>query len=233
MPPLEYCDRMEQEFRTTWQALNLSFDDFIRTTEPRHQAGVTYLAQRIYDAGDIYEGVYEGWYCVGCEAFKQEKDLVDGKCPLHLTVPAVDQGEELLLPALQVPGGASGAFRRAPRVPAARHAAQRNPAGCSTAASKTSRSAAPASRGAFRCRSIPSSVVYVWFDALDQLRVGGRPGHRSGEARTVVARRSARHRQGHHAVPHGHLAGDADERRPRRPAAGVRPRLPDRSTASG
>src|ERR1700730_4366022 len=45
VPPLEYCDRMEQEFRTTWQALNLSFDDFIRTTEPRHKAGVTYLAQ--------------------------------------------------------------------------------------------------------------------------------------------------------------------------------------------
>jgi methionyl-tRNA synthetase len=87
VPPLEFCDRMEHEFRTTWQALNLSFDDFIRTTEPRHRAGVTALAQTIYDAGDIYEGVYEGWYCVGCEAFKQEKDLVDGRCPLHLTVP--------------------------------------------------------------------------------------------------------------------------------------------------
>ena len=46
----------------------------------------TELAQRIYDAGDIYEGVYEGWYCVGCEAFKQEKDLVDGNCPLHPTL---------------------------------------------------------------------------------------------------------------------------------------------------
>src|SRR6202030_1473430 len=68
-------------------ALNLSFDDFIRTTEPRHKEGVTYLAQKIHDAGDIYEGVYEGWYCVGCEAFKQEKDLVDGRCTLHLTVP--------------------------------------------------------------------------------------------------------------------------------------------------
>jgi methionyl-tRNA synthetase len=87
VPPLEYCDRMEQEFRATWRALDLSFDDFIRTTQPRHAAGVTYLAQKIYDRGDIYEGVYEGWYCVGCEAFKQEKDLVDGKCPLHLTVP--------------------------------------------------------------------------------------------------------------------------------------------------
>ena len=64
----------------------MSFDDFIRTTEPRHRAGVTALAQRVYDAGDIYEGVYEGWYCVSCEEFKQEKDLVNGNCPLHPTV---------------------------------------------------------------------------------------------------------------------------------------------------
>jgi methionyl-tRNA synthetase len=85
--PLAYCDRMEREFRDTWRHLNISFNDFIRTTEPRHKAGVTELAKRIYDAGDIYEGVYEGWYCVGCEAFKQEKDLIDGDCPLHLTTP--------------------------------------------------------------------------------------------------------------------------------------------------
>jgi len=83
LDPLAYCDRMEQEFRNTWRALDLSFDDFVRTTQPRHAAGVKELAQRIYAAGDIYEGVYEGWYCVGCEAFKQEKDLVDGRCPLH------------------------------------------------------------------------------------------------------------------------------------------------------
>jgi methionyl-tRNA synthetase len=87
LEPLAYCDRMEEEFRRTWKRLDLSFDDFIRTTEPRHEAGVTALTQRIFDEGDIYEGLYEGWYCVGCEQFKQEKDLVDGKCPLHLTKP--------------------------------------------------------------------------------------------------------------------------------------------------
>ena len=86
LDPLAYCDRMEQEFRRTWQRLDLSFDDFIRTTQPRHAAGVTNLIQRIYDAGDIYEGVYEGWYCVSCEEFKQEKDLVNGNCPLHPTL---------------------------------------------------------------------------------------------------------------------------------------------------
>jgi methionyl-tRNA synthetase len=84
--PLAYCDQMEREFRDTWRSLDISFDDFIRTTEPRHKAGVVEIATRIFDAGDIYEGVYEGWYCLGCEAFKQEKDLVDGRCPLHPTV---------------------------------------------------------------------------------------------------------------------------------------------------
>jgi methionyl-tRNA synthetase len=87
LDPLEYCDRMEQEFLATWQRLDVSFDDFIRTTEPRHRAGVTEMARRTYEAGDIYEGTYDGWYCVGCEAFKQEKDLVDGNCPIHLTRP--------------------------------------------------------------------------------------------------------------------------------------------------
>jgi len=85
--PLEYCDRMEREFREVWGKLAISFDDFIRTTEPRHRAGVTEVFRRIADAGDLYEGYYEGWYCVSCEAFKQEKDLVDGNCPVHLKPP--------------------------------------------------------------------------------------------------------------------------------------------------
>ena len=86
LDPLAYCDEMETVFRRTWAKLDLSFDDFIRTTEPRHRAGVTEIANRIYKAGDIYEGVYEGWYCVSCEEFKQEKDLVNGCCPLHATL---------------------------------------------------------------------------------------------------------------------------------------------------
>ena len=86
LDPLTYCDRMEEVFRAAWRALDISFDDFIRTTEPRHRDGVQEIARRIFDAGDIYEGVYEGWYCVGCEGFKQDKDLVNGRCPLHPTV---------------------------------------------------------------------------------------------------------------------------------------------------
>ncbi|MDE3155208.1 MAG: methionine--tRNA ligase [Acidobacteriota bacterium] len=85
--PLAYCDRMAQEFREVWARLEISFDDFIRTTEPRHRAGVTRMIERMEAAGDLYEGFYEGPYCVSCEAFKQEKDLVDGLCPIHMTKP--------------------------------------------------------------------------------------------------------------------------------------------------
>jgi methionyl-tRNA synthetase len=83
MDPRAYCDLMEQEFRSVWAQLDISFDDFIRTTEPRHRAAVQKMVQANHDAGDIYEGFYEGWYCVSCEAFKQEKDLVNGMCPIH------------------------------------------------------------------------------------------------------------------------------------------------------
>jgi methionyl-tRNA synthetase len=87
MDPLAYCDRMEGEFREVWGRLHVSFDDFIRTTEPRHKVAVQAMVQRSLDAGDIYEGVYEGWYCVSCEEFKPEKGLIDGQCPVHRTTP--------------------------------------------------------------------------------------------------------------------------------------------------
>ncbi|MCA9319230.1 MAG: methionine--tRNA ligase, partial [Planctomycetes bacterium] len=59
------------------------FDDFIRTTQPRHTRAVKAMLERIYAAGDVFQGQYEGWYCNGCEAFKNAGDLVDGRCPDH------------------------------------------------------------------------------------------------------------------------------------------------------
>jgi methionyl-tRNA synthetase len=86
--PLAYCDEMEQVFRDVWRRLDLSFDDFIRTTDRRrHFPAVQKMAQACLDNGDIYEGAYEGWYCDSCESFKPEKDLVDGSCPIHKTTP--------------------------------------------------------------------------------------------------------------------------------------------------
>ena len=85
--PQAYCDTMEAEFKDVWAKLDISFDDFIRTTEPRHETSVQALIQRIYDAGDVFESSYDGWYCNSCEGFKLGKDLVDGNCPLHHTKP--------------------------------------------------------------------------------------------------------------------------------------------------
>ena len=86
LDPMEYCDRMDVVFRGVWKRLDISYDDFIRTTEPRHIRGVQALFEKIAAAGDIYKGKYEGYYCVGCERFYPEKDLVEGKCPIHQTV---------------------------------------------------------------------------------------------------------------------------------------------------
>ena len=82
--PRDWVDRMEPKWREVWERLDISFDDYIRTTEPRHEKVVQEFLQAIYDKGDdIYLGTYEGLYCVSCEEFKVEGELVDGRCRLH------------------------------------------------------------------------------------------------------------------------------------------------------
>ncbi|MCR4256571.1 MAG: methionine--tRNA ligase, partial [Candidatus Uhrbacteria bacterium] len=78
-----YLDRMATTWHDTWRELDISFDDFIRTTEPRHLAGVERFWNAVKESGDIYEGTYEGLYCTGCEAFKTETELIGDTCPLH------------------------------------------------------------------------------------------------------------------------------------------------------
>jgi len=87
LDPQAYTDRMEQAFRRAWERLDISFDDFIRTSEPRHHAAVQEIVRRVQARGFIRKDRYTGWYCDGCEAFYTEKDLVDGKCPNHATEP--------------------------------------------------------------------------------------------------------------------------------------------------
>ncbi len=81
--PQEYTDRISSIFKKTWKEIEISNDDFIRTTEERHKKVVSMILQKVYDRGDIYFGNYGGFYCVGCERFFTEKEMVDGKCPDH------------------------------------------------------------------------------------------------------------------------------------------------------
>jgi len=85
--PRQLADRVSGAFRAMWPRFDIAPDDFIRTTEERHKRVVQEILQKVYDAGDIYFGEYGGLYCVGCERFYTEKELVDGRCPQHGTVP--------------------------------------------------------------------------------------------------------------------------------------------------
>jgi methionyl-tRNA synthetase len=83
--PQEWVDDMEPLWREVWARLDIAHDDYIRTTEPRHTAAVVKLLNAVHDNGrdDIYLGTYEGLYCVSCEAYYTEDELIDGLCPIH------------------------------------------------------------------------------------------------------------------------------------------------------
>ncbi|MBU3965671.1 methionine--tRNA ligase [Patescibacteria group bacterium] len=85
--PQGFVNEISQEFKRLWDKLNIKYDGFIRTTAPEHKKAVQKALQRLYDRRSIYKGMYEGLYCVGCEQFKTESDLVDGKCPDHNAAP--------------------------------------------------------------------------------------------------------------------------------------------------
>ena len=79
--PIQYVDAIVANFKKLWKMLNISNNDFIRTSEERHHKVVQAVLQKIYDQGDIYKKNYEGLYCVPCESYWLERQLVDGKCP--------------------------------------------------------------------------------------------------------------------------------------------------------
>lgn len=91
--PQEFCDEIVKHFKSAWSALDVEPDDFIRTTEERHLQGVKKVLERLKSAKTpdgqevIYRSTYEGLYCIGCEKYLTERDLVDGLCPYHKTAP--------------------------------------------------------------------------------------------------------------------------------------------------
>lgn len=95
--PQVFVDEISSAFKGLWEKLDIEYTRFIRTTEPAHITAVQKVLQTLYDNGAIYKGFYEGLYCVGCEQFKTEDDLVDGKCPDHNTVPEMMKEESYLM----------------------------------------------------------------------------------------------------------------------------------------
>ncbi|NPV89104.1 methionine--tRNA ligase [Coprothermobacteraceae bacterium] len=85
LSPQDFVDQVAEKFKAVWSFMHISNDDFIRTTEERHEKVVQRAIEKMYQNGDVYLGTYEGWYCPRCETFYNESELVEGNCPIHKT----------------------------------------------------------------------------------------------------------------------------------------------------
>ncbi|KXH86839.1 methionine--tRNA ligase [Sporosarcina sp. HYO08] len=81
LPPQKYVDDIAETSKKVWELMDISYDDFIRTTEERHKVLVDKIFQKFLDNGDIYKGEYEGWYCIPCETYYTDAQLEEGNCP--------------------------------------------------------------------------------------------------------------------------------------------------------
>ncbi|MFH1681844.1 MAG: methionine--tRNA ligase [Candidatus Eisenbacteria bacterium] len=165
LDPVDYCDRMAREFESIWRLLDLSYDRFVRTTEPAHEKAVREVFRRIEEKGDIHKGLYRGLYCVSCENFLQEKDLVDGKCPVHLREPDRIEEENFFFRLTRYRDALLDHIARNPSfiLPEIRRNEIVNVLESGLVDVSVSRS----SQGwGIPLPADPSHVVYVWFDAL-------------------------------------------------------------------
>ena len=87
--PKEFADKISEEFKQMWPKLDIEYSQFIRTTDDSHKKIVQSILQKVYDNGEIYFAEYEGLYCVGCERFMDERELVNGNCPEHKIKPTL------------------------------------------------------------------------------------------------------------------------------------------------
>jgi methionyl-tRNA synthetase len=161
----EYTDRMEKEFRAVYERLNISFDDFIRTSEPRHHAAVHEILRRVRDRGWITTDTYTGWYCDGCEAYYTEKDLVDGTCPNHKTKPRWVEEENFFFKMSAFQDRLLEHYREHPEF--IRPQTRRNEIVAFVEGGLNDISISRAKGGwGVPFPDDPDHVVYVWFDAL-------------------------------------------------------------------
>ena len=200
LDPQPFADRVSADFRDMADRMGISYDDFIRTTEPRHKAACAALWQRLEDAGQIYLGHYEGWYAVRDEAFYAEDELDAGRTAASRARAARRWSgcsePSLLLPAVRMAGPAAGLLRRASRI-SSRPPARRNEVlsfvrGGLHDLSISRTSFTLGHPGAGR----PGHVMYVWLDALTNyitaVRLPGRDATRAGRSGRPTCTSSAR-----------------------------------------
>ncbi len=94
--PKQFVDEIVKKFKETWKILNISHNNFLRTTQPEHEREVKNVLQKLYDKKFIYKGYYEAYYCVGCEQYLTKSDLINGKCSLHQKEPEIRKEEAYL-----------------------------------------------------------------------------------------------------------------------------------------
>ncbi len=163
--PIALADRVVARYHALWKSLSISHDDFVRTTEPRHRAGVDLLIRRMQEAGDVYLGAYEGMYCAGCEAFYPESQIVDGRCPDqgHPVERVAESSYFFRLSKYQAP--LLDLYRSHPEF--VRPASRRNEVAAFVEAGLKDLSISRTSlRWGIPWPGDPAHVVYVWVDAL-------------------------------------------------------------------
>ena len=235
--PQDWADRLvEESWRPVWKSLDIANDDFIRTTEPRHIQRVQKFISRLHDLGDVYEGSYEGPYCVDCEEFKVPGELLDGEgelagtllCPIH------HRPVEMLAEQNYFFRMSAFADRLLAHYEAHPEFVQPESARNEVVSFvRQGLQDLSISRSTFDW-GIPipwdsKHVLYVWVDALlNYITAIGYGSDDPAEVATFdgdLAGRRPPRRQGHPALPRRHLAGDAAGRRAAAAAHGVRARV--------
>ncbi|MFA6583886.1 MAG: methionine--tRNA ligase [Elusimicrobiaceae bacterium] len=164
--PKQWVDDIAEKFRVMWTDLNVRYDDFIRTTQPRHEEAVKIVFEKLLEKGDIYKGHYEGLYCYPCENYWEEKDLLEGNlCPMHKK-PVVPLKEETYFFKLSKYGDALLAYyKEHPEFMVPKHRSQEIINFVKEGLTDISVSRSKVAWG-ITVKSDPAHTIYVWFEAL-------------------------------------------------------------------
>ncbi|MEK7500436.1 MAG: methionine--tRNA ligase [Patescibacteria group bacterium] len=174
-PIQEYVDQMAQVWKESFDNIHISYDTFIRTTSEDHKTAVHTMIAAMQAKGDIYLGDYQGYYCVGCEEFIAEKDLVEGKCAIHKTEPKVIKEKNYFFKLTKYRDALLGWYAKTPN--AVRPESARNKMlSYITDEMQDISISRQAGKWGIRFPEDESHAVYVWFDALiNYLTVTGYP----------------------------------------------------------